>query len=82
VVTGVGVQLKISRQYIDCPLKTSLKNEHKKWFYMGNRTSKIVDFLSQRLAQRLEWMSNPTPKYIDVMLVVTKRVVYIKPLGL
>lgn len=82
VVGGLGVSLHISHKYLDSPLNTSHKNYHKCWFYVRNHASKLPEFMGQRLTPRLEWMSDPAPKFLEVVLAAMKRIMDMKDLRL
>lgn len=45
VVGGVGVQLRATCLYLDCPFKTSWKTWHMKWFYIDNHTPNSLSSL-------------------------------------
>jgi hypothetical protein len=54
--------LRCRHQYLDCPLKTSHKNWHKCWFYVGNHEPK------------LEWMSDQASKFVEATMAAMKRI--------
>jgi hypothetical protein len=50
--------------------------------YISNNIHKLPKFLGQCPIHCFEWMSDPTLKYIDAMLIAAKRILEMKVLGL
>jgi hypothetical protein len=60
VIGGVGLQTHPHSGFLDLPMKTSLKEWHKSWFYYENHQSSLPSFISRLHEFDGTWSQEPT----------------------
>jgi hypothetical protein len=82
VIGGIGIQAWAHQNFLDLPLKTSLKGWHTRWFYRENHEPSLPPFVSRLLEYDRLWVEEPTGAEIPVMQALANRVRELKRLSL
>jgi hypothetical protein len=67
VIGGVGLQMRPHNDFLDLPLKTSLKGWHKYWFYWKNHGTSLPPFVGRLSEFSGTWSEEPTPVELPII---------------
>jgi hypothetical protein len=82
VIGGVGIQTHPRSDFLDLPLKSSLKGWHKQWFYCVNHEPSIHPFVNRLPEYDATWDEEPTNSKIPLVSALASRVSELKRLDL
>jgi hypothetical protein len=81
IIGGVGIQAHQRHDFLNLPLKTSLKGWHKQWFYYGNHEPSLPSFVSRLPEYDVTWVEESTNSEMPIVSALTSQVSELKGLG-
>jgi hypothetical protein len=82
VIGGVSIQSRLHCNFLDLPLKTSLKGWHKSWFYCEKHEPSIPPFVNHLPEYNDTWVEEPTVAKMPLVTTLANRVNELKELSL
>jgi hypothetical protein len=74
IIGGVGIQSRPHRDFLDLPLKYSLKGWHKQWFYCENHYPSFPPFVGHLLEYDETWVEEPVESKMPLVTALASRV--------
>jgi hypothetical protein len=67
--------------FLDLPIKTSLKGWHKSWFYCENHEPNLPSFIGRLLEYQKSWIAEPTLAKLPIVAALANLVSDLKRHG-
>jgi hypothetical protein len=74
VLGSVGLQIRPHNDFLDLPMKMSLKRWHKSWFYCENHDPSLPAFVGRLPEFSGSWSEEPTPVELPIVATLGNRV--------
>jgi hypothetical protein len=78
IISGVGIQTCHRNEFLDLPMKTSIKGWNKSWFYCESHEPSLPPFISRLSEYQKSWIAEPTSAELLIVAVLANRVSDIK----
>jgi hypothetical protein len=82
VIGGVGLQTHPRSGFLELPMKTSLRDWHRTWFYCENHEPNHLAFLDRLPEYQGTWHEEPTPAELPLVAPLSNRINDSKAQGL